>query len=200
MSAGTVLVIYGDKIHMDYFSILSPIDPQVGDTIGKQIPALGYLIQYKKLIDKAENGSLNTSEITVLIEEFDQAVLYRYEKARELSINLLTEWLVNYKFKDWRKTQDKGQKITDQLRRARATAIAKKLSDPDIWHSHSRGISMEVLRQDIKLKIDDFEKNSELNQELRVYCKFLRDYIRCLRHAGVLHRRENYVPLRRWSR
>ena len=165
----------GDKIHMDYFSILGPIDPQVGDASGKQIRALGYLIRYKKLIDKAENGRLNTAEITVLIEKFGQSVLYRYEKARELSIRLLTEWLVNYKFKDWKKTQDKGRKVADQLRRRRARAIAQKLNDPDFWHSHSGRISMEVLRQDIKLGIDDFEKDSELNQALRVYCRLLRD-------------------------
>lgn len=140
---------------------------------------------------------MNTAEITVLIEKFDQAVLYRYEKARELSISLLTERLVNYKFKDWKKTQDKGQKVTDQLRRRRARAIAQKLSDSDIRHSHSRGISMEVLRQDIKLEIDDFERYSELNQALRMYCKLLRDYMRRLRHADVLHRREHYVPLTR---
>ena len=128
----------GDKIHMDYFSILGPIDPQVGDASGKRIRALGYFIRYKKLIDKAGNGSLNTAEITVLIEKFGQAVLYRYEKARELSIRLLTEMLVNYKFKDWKKPQDKGRKVTDQLRRRRARAITQRLSDPDIWHSHSR--------------------------------------------------------------
>src|SRR3989337_1291385 len=29
MSAGTVLVMSGDAIHMDYFSVLGPIDPQV---------------------------------------------------------------------------------------------------------------------------------------------------------------------------
>ena len=34
---------------------------------------------------------------------------------------------------------------------------------------------MEVLRQDIKLEIDDFEKYNELNQALRVYCRLLRD-------------------------
>lgn len=41
MSAGTVLVMSGDAIHMDYFSILGPIDPQVDNVNGKQVPALG---------------------------------------------------------------------------------------------------------------------------------------------------------------
>ena len=44
MSAGTILCMSGDKIFMDYASILGPIDPQVPtpDT-GDYVPALGYL-------------------------------------------------------------------------------------------------------------------------------------------------------------
>ena len=41
MSAGTVLVTCGDAIHMDYYSVLGPIDPQVQRPDGKMIPALG---------------------------------------------------------------------------------------------------------------------------------------------------------------
>lgn len=85
MSAGTVLVMSGDAIHMDYFSILGPIDPQVDNVNGQQVPALGYLVQYDRLLKKAQQGTLNTAEITFLIEKFDPAELYRYEQARELS-------------------------------------------------------------------------------------------------------------------
>lgn len=195
MSAGTVLVMSGDAIHMDYFSILGPIDPQVGHADGGQVPALGYLARYRELIEKADQGTLNTAELAILIEKFDQAELYRYEQARKLSISLLEEWLVKYKFKDWEKTQKRGRKVTDRMRRNRATTIAKKLSNPDRWHSHGRGISMEVLRRDINLRIEDFGENNELRDIIRVYCKLLRDYMVRLRHAAVLHRRGSYVPL-----
>lgn len=200
MSAGTVLVMSGDKIHMDYFSNLGPIDPQVAHSSGKHVPALGYLIQYNKLVEKADKGTLNSAELTVLVEQFDQAELYQYEKAKDLSISLLTEWLVKYKFKDWKKTQESGRSVTNQLRKSRARAIAKKLSNPDRWHSHTRGISMEVLRRDIKLEIEDFGKNNELNNAIRVYCKLLKDYMVRLQHVAVLHRRESYVPLIRGRR
>lgn len=51
MSAGTVLVMSGDAIHMDYASTLGPIDPQVrkGDV---PVPALGYLEQFNRLVKK----------------------------------------------------------------------------------------------------------------------------------------------------
>lgn len=195
MSAGTVLVMSGDAIYMDYFSVLGPIDPQVRDETGRQLPALGYLAQYEKLLKKADDGTLNTAELTILIEKFDQAQLYRYEQARELSISLLKEWLVKYKFKDWKKTEKRARKVTDQLRKSRATAIAKKLSNPDYWHSHGRGISMEVLRRDLNLRIENFGENKDLSEAIRVYCKLLRDYMIRLRHAAALHRRRNYVPL-----
>lgn len=197
MSAGTVLVMSGDKIYMDYFSILGPIDPQVGDSSGNQVPAMGYLIQYKKLIDKSENGNLTTAELTILVEKFDQAELYRYEKARELSNSLLTEWLVKYKFKDWDKTKGRRKKVSNQLRKSRARAIARKLSNPDLWHSHGRGISMEVLIRDVQLEIDNFGEDDQLNGAVRIYCKLLRAYMSRLRHSAALHRREKYVPLNR---
>ena len=195
MSAGTVLVMSGDAIHMDYFSNLGPIDPQIDNKSGKQVSALGYLIQYNKLIEKADKGTLNTAEAAILINHFDQADLYEYEEARELSISLLREWLVKYKFKDWTKTQERNQEVTVEMRKDRATEIAEKLSDPDIWHTHGRGIFMDTLRRDMKLKIEDFGKNGELNDAIRAYCGLLRDYMERLQHVAVLHRRGNYVPL-----
>lgn len=59
----------GDAIHMDYFSVLGPIDPQVERPDGKMIPALGYLEKYKELIDKSVSGNLTTAEMTFLILE-----------------------------------------------------------------------------------------------------------------------------------
>lgn len=195
MSAGTVLVMSGDAIHMDYFSVLGPIDPQVRhNTKGRQVPALGYLAQYKKLIEKSDKGTLSTAELTILVEQFDQADLYGYEKAQELSVSLLEEWLTKYKFKNWSKT-DNGKTVTDRLRKTQARKIASKLSDPDRWHSHGRGISMEVLRRDIGLEIKDFGENNELNYAIRVYCKLLQDYMIRLRHVAVLNRRESYVQI-----
>lgn len=44
MSAGTVLVMSGDAISMDYASTLGPIDPQVRSRT-RYVPALGYLEQ-----------------------------------------------------------------------------------------------------------------------------------------------------------
>jgi hypothetical protein len=193
MSAGTILVMSGDAIYMDYYSVLGPIDPQVERPGVGMIPALGYLIQYERLIDKSKKGKLTTAELTLLVEKFDQAELYQYEQARELSISLLKEWLVKYKFKNWTKTKTRKLKVTKGMKDQRAVAIAKRLNETKHWHSHSRGISMEVLRRDLNLQIEDFGQDAELNQAIRAYYQLLRDYMMRRGHSVAVHTNGRYV-------
>ena len=195
MSAGTVLAMCGDAIHMDYFSILGPIDPQVRTATGEQVPALGYLAQYERLLQKSNEGELSTAELAILVQKFDPAELYRYEQARELSISLLKEWLVEFKFKEWRKTETNRKPVTMTLKKRRAESIARKLNDTAKWHSHARGISMEVLRRDLNLKIEDFGEQEKLSDLIRVYYKLLTDYMLRLRQSAALHRKGSYVQI-----
>ena len=112
-----------------------------------------------------------------------------------MSVSLLKEWLVRHKFKNWRTTETRGARVSDQMRKRRTQAIAKKLSDSGYWHSHGRGISMEVLRRDLNVRIEDFGEQPALSESIRLYGKLLRDYMSRLRHVAVLHRRGSYVPL-----
>lgn len=177
MSAGTVLVMAGDAIHMDYSSILGPIDPQVQRPGAEAfVPALGYLEQYERLIKKSAKGTLTTAELAYLVQNFDAAELYRYEQERELSIALLEEWLVKYKFKNWKKTQTRRIAVTAAMKKVRAKQVAKLLNKTDKWHSHSRGIPMDVLTKDLKLQIDDFGQDADLARLIREYYRLLKDY------------------------
>jgi len=65
MSAGTVFVMSGDRVLMDYFSCLGPIDPQI-EREGKLVPALSYLNQFEKLNQKASAGNLTSAEYALL--------------------------------------------------------------------------------------------------------------------------------------
>lgn len=194
MSAGTVLVMSGDAIHMDYYAVLGPIDPQVQRAGGGFIPARGYLIQYERLMKKAKAGTLNTAEMSFLIQKFDLAELYRYEQAQELSVTLLKEWLTKYKFRNWKKTRTRGQKVSAALRTARAAEVAICLNDTDRWHSHGRGISMDVLRNIVKVEIEDFGAKPERSRLIRGYHKLLVDYMAKLGHGGALHMTSRYTP------
>jgi hypothetical protein len=194
MSAGTVLVMAGDEIYMDYASVLGPIDPQIekGDQL---VPALGYLVQYERLVEKSALGTLTTVEASYLIENFDAAELYRYEQERALSIALLEDWLVRYKFKNWTKTETRGLKVTAQMRKDRAKDIAEALNDTDRWHSHSRGIPLEVLRNDLKLQIEDFGTTAQLRVAVHDYYRLLKDYGlgKQAHFFFILHTRGRYV-------
>lgn len=193
MSAGTVLAMSGDAIHMDYASVLGPIDPQVQTPAsGDWVPALGYLEQYSRLVEKSRRGTLTTAELTFLVQNFDPAELYRYEQERELSIALLKDWLVRYKFKNWRTTRDRGKTVTPAMRTKRAGQIARALNKTGRWHSHSRGITMNVLREDLKLEVEDFGQNEELDGAIRAYHRLLRDYMMRRSHIMALHTHAGY--------
>jgi hypothetical protein len=194
MSAGTLLVMSGDAIFMDYYSVLGPIDPQVESDDGKLIPALGYLVRYEELLAKANQGQITTAEMEVLLK-FDQGRLYSYEQARDLSKTLLEEWLVKYKFKNWTETESTRTPVTPEMKKIRAREIADKLNDVKRWNSHGIGINMERLRRDLNLKIDDFGTSPLLNDAVRSYAKLLSDYMVKTGLIAAIHTKNNFEPL-----
>ena len=175
MSAGTVLAMSGDEIMMDYHSCLGPIDPQLLRD-GRMVPALSYLAQYEYLIEKSIHGTLATAEL-VLLGKLDLAELHQFELARDLSIDLLKRWLTIYKFKDWTKTETGKIPVTKEMKEQRASEIAHQLSDHTRWLTHGRGIDMKTLRDELRLKIDDFGDNPELKKAVWDYFWFLRDHM-----------------------
>lgn len=189
MSAGTILCMSGDAIHMDYFSVLGPIDPQLPRPEKQDyVPALGYLIQYDRLIEDSKERPLTPAEMAYLIEKFDPGELYRYEQERDLSEALLEEWLSKYKFQNWTKTETSGSEVTEEMRRERAREIAETLNDPHEWHSHGRGITMEVLRSRLNLKVDDFGADPTLAGRIKAYHELIVDYAAKMGHVNVIHR------------
>jgi Serine dehydrogenase proteinase len=195
MSAGTILAMSGDAIHMDYYSVLGPIDPQVENQDGRLIPALGYLIRYEDLLTKANSGKITAAELNILLN-FDQGDLYRYTQARDLSISLLEEWLVKYKFKDWTTTETHSLPVTLDMKKQRAREIAEELNNVRKWNSHGIGISAEVLRRELNLKIDDFGENGPLSAALRKYHRLLSDYMTKMGQEIAIHTREGYESLK----
>lgn len=197
MSAGTVLVMSGDAIHMDYYSVLGPIDPQVANKDGRWVPALGYLEKFKALVKKSgTKGGLTEAELTYLASHFDPAELYSYEQAKNLSIQLLKDWLVKYKFKSWGPlTSTRKKKVTMQMKVARAAEIAKILNDTDKWGSHSRPISMEVLRRDLNLQVEDFGSVPAQREAVRCYHSLLKDYMAKMQHKWAIHMVDDYAHI-----
>lgn len=195
MSAGTVLVMAGDEIWMTYFSTLGPIDPQIERRHGGGLmPALGYLAKYAELVEKSRAGKLTSVEAAFFVQNFDAAELYSYEQAKQLSIELLKEWLVKYKFKNWKRTKTHGKPVTLKIRRNRAEEIGERLSKTDEWYSHSRGISMQVLRRKLNLEIEDIDAHPQVRDALRNYYELLENYLGTIGADGALHTSDLLIP------
>ncbi|SJK83888.1 SDH family Clp fold serine proteinase [Halomonas elongata] len=187
MSAGTIWCMSGDKIFMDYTSSLGPIDPQVQNPEGQFVPALGYIDKVNEIIDKPQ-GTISDAE-AMMINRLDLATLRRYEQARDLSITLLKEWLVQYKFKDWthHRTHNQGKPVTHDEKIERASQIAQDLSNNNIWHSHGRMISIDTLRDKLHLEIEDYTDHTNLREHLKSYAGLLVEYINNTNQAFIVH-------------
>lgn len=175
-SAGTVMCCSGDKIFMDYYSVLGPIDPQVRNKDGKFVAALGYLDKINELIQKAKNNELTNAEF-IILKDFDLAELRAYEQARDLAVDLLVEWLSKYKFKNWTIHQSSQNPVTIEEKKNRALEIAQNLSDNKEWKSHGRPISREELGR-LKLQIDHIEDNADAYAAVTAYHEIMIDYVR----------------------
>ena len=188
MSAGTILCMSGDRIYMDYSSALGPIDPQVPNSEGYLVPALGYLDQVERMIKKSEDGTLTDAEFAILQNQ-DLATLRRYEQARDLSVSLLKDWLVKYKFKDWDAHSSSGEAVTEKEKTDRAIEIAEALSDHNRWHSHGRMISVRTLTEVLRLKIEDYTDDESLKQVIRQYSDLLLDCVQSRHVDHMFHTR-----------
>ena len=175
MSAGTVFALSGDNIYMDYFSQLGPIDPQFYID-EKWVPGLGYLEKFEELNEKSKEGTITPLEYA-LVDKLDLSDLHQFEQAREHSVELLEKWLTMYKFKNWKKTETRGQRVSKDMKRQRAKEIAMNLNNTTRWHTHSRGISLKLLREELKLKIEDLSDHESLSDCVHSVHRFMLDYM-----------------------
>lgn len=194
MSAGTIFCMSGDRIFMDYTSSLGPIDPQIHN--GRDwVPALGYLDQVEKMIQKSLHGQLSDAEL-LMLQSQDLAMLSRYEQAKNLTITLLKKWLVDFKFKDWATHETNpaksGQPVTPDERRERAEEIARQLSDNKLWHSHGRMIGVWTLQNVLRLKIEDYSHEQVLRNLIRGYNDVLLEYIQRQNFQTFLHSKDHF--------
>ena len=135
------------------------------------------------MIEKSKDGTLTDAEFAILQNQ-DLATLRRYEQARDLSVSLLEDWLVKYKFKDWSTHSGNGESVTDVEKKSRAKEIAEALSNHKKWHSHGRMIGIKTLTDDLRLRIEDYTDNKELKSVIRQYSDLLLD---CVQSRGINH-------------
>ena len=190
-SAGTVLALSGDNIYMNYYSVLGPIDPQIQSSTGKLVSGQGILTKFNELreiVNNAESSKDVRAEIMLLSKNVDLGELFLLEQSRLLGISLVMNWLPKYKFKDWDYTETRNKKVTLVMKRKRAKLIAERLGDPEMWHFHGRGITIERLeKEDVKLKIDNFGNNVDLENCIIQYHGLSTDFFKKLEIENYIH-------------
>ena len=192
-SAGTILALSGDRIYMNYFSVLGPIDVQVPGLTDKLVSGNGIKKRYWELIEQVnKKGNLENSlaELTILQSKFDEGLLFEIDQNNEYAQKLVTGWLVKFKFKDWNQTESRKLAVDEDMKLKRAKEIAEALGNTDTWHTHGRGISIKHLKsENIKLLIDDFGQNKELENLIGKYRDGTVDFCKKIGYTFYLHSR-----------
>lgn len=176
MSAGTIWVMSGDEIIMNSNSFIGPIDPQVPNKDGRFLPAQALITLVKEIQDRGEKkikAGLNPDWTDLqILRQIDAKELGDAINASNFSIELVENYLHDYKFRSWIKHSD-GRPVTVEEKRSRAKEIASLLCDHSTWKTHSRGITREVAWDLCKLKITHAENISDLDRSLRRFWALL---------------------------
>ena len=176
----------GDKIYMDYLSKLGPIDPQIQTNNGERlVPALSYLRQFERLVEKSKKEMLTAPELA-LLSKLDLAELHKLELASKLSVSLIEGWLTEYKFKDW---SQNGNEVSLDKKKQRAREIAEKLNDHEKWYTHGNSIHKDILEKDIGLRIDDYSEEKNLKKTVWDYFWSMLEYANRYNYASFIQSR-----------
>lgn len=160
-SAGTILVMCGDEIYLNDTGSLGPIDAQV--QIGR---SLGSAHDYMKWVeDKIEeanrNGQLNNFD-ALMVAQITPNELVGVQNSLDFGKELVTNFLRDYKFKNWEVTETQGNVVDADFKQKRAEEIADRLADHSQWKSHGRALKIDKLRDDLQLKIEDLADYPEV--------------------------------------
>lgn len=170
-SAGTIFAMAADEILMEPVSALGPIDAQMTSQ-GKTFSAHALLEGMNKIKEEVvSSGSLNRAYIPIL-QNISPGELQHAQNAYDFARDLVTDWLVRYKFKDWTVHLSNGQAVTPEQRAQRAQEIAEQLRDHGKWKTHGRSIKIGDLRA-MKLRITDYSEQKDLCDAIRRYYTLL---------------------------
>ena len=128
-SAATMLALSGDSIILHPSAVLGPIDPQING-----IPARAIKRSFEKIKEKLnEEGPEVLLPYIPLIEKYSLELLELCEDSEKLSMELVTDWLKKYMFKE---DESANEKIQEAV---------KYFSNYDEHLIHTRPLSIHKL-------------------------------------------------------
>ena len=171
MSAGTIFITSGDEIIMGNQSQIGPVDPQVRTKNGEFIPAQSILTLIEEIRIRGDlllkSGKTPAWTDLQILNGIDPKEIGNALNASKYSIQLVEEYLYNYKFKNWQTHSDGVSLVTDEERKNRANEIAIMLCDHGKWKNHGHAITREVAWAECKLKIIHTEDILGLDRAIR---------------------------------
>ncbi len=161
-SAGTLIVLSGDEIYMTESGALGPIDAQI--KIGRSfISAFDYVEWVTEKRNEAEKtGKLNPFDAT-MVAQISPGELSGVQHSLSFAKDLVVEWLQNYKFKNWNRTETRNVEVTKEMKTQRANEIVGDLINHGKWRSHGRSLKISDLHE-IGLKIHRIDDNKDLSE------------------------------------
>lgn len=170
MSAGTMLAMSGDEIIMTNSSYIGPIDPQVPNKEGIYVPAQSILTLIEEIQERGrvalENGKNPDWTDLQILRQIDPKEIGNAINASKYSVELVENYLHDYKFKTWL-THSDGRPVTPEEKRKRAKEIAEQLSKHSLWKSHGRGINRESAWDVCSLKVTHSESIEGLDRAIK---------------------------------
>lgn len=171
MSAGTILIMSGDEIVMSKESKFGPIDPQVPSKEGRYVPAQSILLAIQDIkdrgLEKINNHEQPDWTDLQILHNISPYELGSAISSSNYSIELVKQYLHDYKFKNWTIRRSSGDPVTPEYRAQRAEEIAKDLCDHTKWKSHGYGISREEAQNVCRLEICHADSIDGLDRAMR---------------------------------
>lgn len=171
MSAGTIFIMSGDEIVMSKESKFGPIDPQIPSRDGRFVPAQSILLTLeaikKRGEEKMRNGGQPDWTDVQLLRQMNHFDIGSAIGSSNFSIELVTRYLRDYKFRNWVTHQSTGTPVTPQERAKRAASIAADLCNHAKWKSHSYAINRDEAWNVCRLLITHAETIPNLEKSMR---------------------------------
>lgn len=170
MSAGTIFCMSGDEIVMSDQSYFGPIDPQVRNKDNQFVPIQSILTLINDIKDRGEikiskREKPDWSDLE-LLRNMDPKEIGTAINASSYSIQLVEQYLYNYKFKHWI-NHSNGSVVSDLEKQDTAKKIAEHLCDNSKWKIHGHAIDRNAAWDVCKLKITHPESIPDLNKTMR---------------------------------
>jgi hypothetical protein len=117
---------------------------------------------------------LNPFDAT-MVAQISPGELMGVNHALKYAEDLVSAWLVKYKFKNWTETETRKLPVTEEMKIDCAKRIAGELSNHSKWRTHGRSIKAGNLEK-IGLKITTIDHNHDLSDivyRIQTVCRLL---------------------------